>query len=354
MLDASVRIPDHGSLLCAVLSGLCDAAAIEIASGIVPPGPTLDIRFLEERDERWQLPHETKQLRTGDCEDLVIWRVGSLRASGEDTEAMPAVVQVGRRKLHCVVRRGDGNIEDVAGAIQAGRYSLGAVRVTDHRTAHPTPVSKAPPAAALDAPAEMTDADRQWAAARAAIPSGQSGVVWGKSEVDAARAAGAVVQYVAKTEVPTAEAFSDEDIAAIRQSASQGRPKSSTSDSDGLVLVQEQDGGPQFYQRPGLVDQAAWGQGMEPDELREAVASYEAGTGDYVDIRGGEVGEFANALAEQESQQEMDIAASSYGYYGETVPIDWSPYEGYDDMPVLDTEDMGLQELTDDEGDQDG
>lgn len=62
--------------------------------------------------ERWQLPRETESLGYGDCEDLASYRCAELRVSGEDRRATVTTYQSAPHIRHCVVRRGDGRIED--------------------------------------------------------------------------------------------------------------------------------------------------------------------------------------------------------------------------------------------------
>jgi hypothetical protein len=121
---ATLNIPNHAELIKCVLDGLINAGALEIASGAAPPGPPEDAPLIEDPEELWQLPHQTAR-QGGDCEDYVIWRCATLRATGEDPDATAEILQVGRRDLHCVVRRGDGQLEDVWGQLQDGTWRMG-------------------------------------------------------------------------------------------------------------------------------------------------------------------------------------------------------------------------------------
>lgn len=47
-----------------------------------------------------------------DCEDLAGWMAAGLRWTGEDTGARVALIRTGRNKLHAVVLRSDGSIDD--------------------------------------------------------------------------------------------------------------------------------------------------------------------------------------------------------------------------------------------------
>jgi hypothetical protein len=75
------------------------------------------VRFLREPrgQDNWQNIPRTLQLRTGDCEDLVGWRVAELRASGEDPGARPRVQRFdegGDVEYHFTLFRSNGQIED--------------------------------------------------------------------------------------------------------------------------------------------------------------------------------------------------------------------------------------------------
>lgn len=79
------------------------------------PGPALydsGVRYAREPAgrERWQLPSETRALGRGDCEDLAVWRVAELRATGEKAKLL--LRRSGNRLWHALVRRGNGSIED--------------------------------------------------------------------------------------------------------------------------------------------------------------------------------------------------------------------------------------------------
>lgn len=60
--------------------------------------------------ERWQSAVETLRVGGGDCEDLVAWRVGELRARG--VAAQPHVYRVRPGLMHCVVMLPGGRKED--------------------------------------------------------------------------------------------------------------------------------------------------------------------------------------------------------------------------------------------------
>lgn len=65
--------------------------------------------------DNWQDGARTLELRSGDCEDLVAWRIAELHVSGEDPAAAPHlsdILEDGITIFHVRVRRGDGRIED--------------------------------------------------------------------------------------------------------------------------------------------------------------------------------------------------------------------------------------------------
>ena len=95
-----------------LLWGLALASLAQIRKGKVRvPLFASGVRYEREPRgrERWQTAEETLGLGTGDCEDLVAWRVAELWAAGERAE--PKVYSPRPGLLHCVVRRADGTIE---------------------------------------------------------------------------------------------------------------------------------------------------------------------------------------------------------------------------------------------------
>lgn len=126
------ELPDHGAVLEAVLDGFVDAAMIIIGAGLAPLYPHLaNVQYREESagQEDWKLPNRVVQDGWGDCEDLCIWLAAGLRLSGEDESAECRVVQTGRRRLHCVVQRSDGEMQDPSYELKVKQVMLGA----DHR-----------------------------------------------------------------------------------------------------------------------------------------------------------------------------------------------------------------------------
>ncbi len=108
-------IPDHAAAIELVLEGFVQCACLLIASGAVPPFPhNAGVRYQMEPPgaEDWALPHTVMGQTWGDCEDLAIWTAAGLRETGEDPGARVVVRRTGPGKLHAVVERSDGTIED--------------------------------------------------------------------------------------------------------------------------------------------------------------------------------------------------------------------------------------------------
>lgn len=112
-------LPDTMSL-AKLVKGVCEGAAYGCADAMrawrLPPLYQSGVRFAYEPyhgsgREAFDLPITTYQRRWGDCDDLVIYRIAELVAAGE--RAMCRTVFVGER-LHVLVRRADGSLEDPA------------------------------------------------------------------------------------------------------------------------------------------------------------------------------------------------------------------------------------------------
>lgn len=91
------------------------------------------VRYVRERPgrERWQLPSETRARGLGDCEDLGTFRAAELQLSGEDPGARATFVRTGPNTLHCIVRRGNGRIEDPSKRLGMGqRTEVGVAEST--------------------------------------------------------------------------------------------------------------------------------------------------------------------------------------------------------------------------------
>ena len=109
------NLPDHAAVVEALLEGFVLACQVCIAAGLAPRDPVgSGVLFRQEPagEEDWKLPQNVVRDGWGDCEDLAGWRAGGLRDSGEDPGAKVVVVRTGKRKLHAVVQRSDGAIDD--------------------------------------------------------------------------------------------------------------------------------------------------------------------------------------------------------------------------------------------------
>ena len=108
-------LPDHARVVEALLEGFVRACQVIVESELAPPDPRgsgVKYKLEPPGEEDWKLPHNVMRDGWGDCEDIAGWRAGGLRATGEDPDATVVVVKTGARKLHAVVKRGDGEMED--------------------------------------------------------------------------------------------------------------------------------------------------------------------------------------------------------------------------------------------------
>lgn len=136
-MQMNANLPDSPLILEAVLEGFVQAAAAEIAAGLVPPYPEPPVRYVEESagSEVWKLPHQVLADGQGDCEDLCFWEAAGMRVLGEDPTATVKLIKTGPKKLHAIVLRSDGSISDPSARLKAlqGRESrhklLGALPV---------------------------------------------------------------------------------------------------------------------------------------------------------------------------------------------------------------------------------
>ena len=105
-------VPD-GEHIAAALAGLV-AENVELlrAGRARTPLYSAGVRYQAEQRprEEWQNREQLFAAKRGDCEDLAAARAAELRAAGEDARA---VAYRSRPDMwHCVVRRGDGTMED--------------------------------------------------------------------------------------------------------------------------------------------------------------------------------------------------------------------------------------------------
>jgi len=75
--------------------------------------------------EEWQTARDMMRTHQGDCEDLAAWRAAELRASGVDKAATAIIKRIHTGLIHCLVRRGDGTIEDPSKRLGMGRNRKG-------------------------------------------------------------------------------------------------------------------------------------------------------------------------------------------------------------------------------------
>ena len=134
------RLPDHAACVEALLEGFVLACMVCIEAGLAPndPADAPNVRYRLEPpgEEDWKLPQNVVRDGWGDCEDLAGWRAAGLRLSGDDPEAKAVVVRTGENKLHAVVRRSSGDIDDPS--LELFRRQKGAERgravTVDHRS----------------------------------------------------------------------------------------------------------------------------------------------------------------------------------------------------------------------------
>jgi hypothetical protein len=98
------------------------------------PEPFLD-------GEHFDLGHQVQNRGWGDCDDLAPWLTGSLRASGEDEDAITRIVKTGKNRWHALTQLSDGSILDPSKWAGMGRKSSasqhGVVGMVARPFAHP-------------------------------------------------------------------------------------------------------------------------------------------------------------------------------------------------------------------------
>jgi len=109
IVSVSLQTTKHLTQLLDVLADVC---RLQIQRGGLPVLYRSGIRYKREAPnvEQWQTAEETWRKKSGDCEDLVAYRVGELRAAGVAARPLIYVVRPGLR--HCVVVMPDGRRED--------------------------------------------------------------------------------------------------------------------------------------------------------------------------------------------------------------------------------------------------
>jgi hypothetical protein len=112
-----------------MVAGLLDALAAGYAPwwSVCPLPPLYSSGVVYKTDrqhgsgvERFHSPWEVAHSKTGDCNDLVLWRLTELLVSGERVAADRTRAVWSGGDVHVLVRRADGSLEDPS-LILAGR-----------------------------------------------------------------------------------------------------------------------------------------------------------------------------------------------------------------------------------------
>lgn len=98
------------------LQSLAEVWAEEMRRKPLPALYTSDIRYRPEPwagggTEEWADPYEVLERGWGDCDDLVLYRVAELIASGENA-TVQTMWKRGTKRHHVRVRRANGAVED--------------------------------------------------------------------------------------------------------------------------------------------------------------------------------------------------------------------------------------------------
>lgn len=78
-------------------------------------------------DEHFDHAGVVQRRKWGDCDDLAPWHAGSLRATGEDPDAIAVVRRSGPTRWHAYVERSDGTTEDPSREAGMGKRHDGVV-----------------------------------------------------------------------------------------------------------------------------------------------------------------------------------------------------------------------------------
>lgn len=109
---AELRIPSAPSLWAAALEGLVAMNEQLMSMRKYPALYLSGVRYKTEKNEAFRNVDEVLSHGWGDCDDLAGWRTAELHVTGEDPEAWADVYRTGPRRLHAIVVRGNGKIED--------------------------------------------------------------------------------------------------------------------------------------------------------------------------------------------------------------------------------------------------
>jgi hypothetical protein len=124
--SARLRLSKDPDLLAAALEGRIAESRLQMRRGLVGNLYESGVVYRREPNgqEDWQTARDTLIAGSGDCEDLVIWRVAELREQGQAARA--AVLPLARRLWHVVVEHADGWYEDPSAVL--GMYAPRRVR----------------------------------------------------------------------------------------------------------------------------------------------------------------------------------------------------------------------------------
>ena len=91
----------------------------QLRSGRYPPLYQSGVRYVREPigKEEWQTVETAFRSKSADCEDLAAWRAAELVVAGEDVGARAVIKRVRPGLIHCLVRRGNGAMEDPSRAL---------------------------------------------------------------------------------------------------------------------------------------------------------------------------------------------------------------------------------------------
>ncbi len=109
---AELRIPSAPSLWAAALEGLVSMNEQLLRLRQYPPLYDAGVRYKIEKKEAFRNVDEVYSHGWGDCDDLAGWRVAELHVTGEDPGAWADVYRTGPKRLHAIVARSDGRVED--------------------------------------------------------------------------------------------------------------------------------------------------------------------------------------------------------------------------------------------------
>ena len=113
MSAATMYVPGFApAAYTAALEGLTALNQVVLEGGPFPRLYDAGVRYKREPMEAWKHAGLVMRDRAGDCEDLSAWRAAELRVTGEDPGAHVWTYRTGPNRLHAVVRRSDGSIED--------------------------------------------------------------------------------------------------------------------------------------------------------------------------------------------------------------------------------------------------